>query len=87
MPRGILTAVAASVVLNSAVAIATVLSDIEGRNPLFGLFSRFAAWLFAVAAFSAVANGILVQIVMLARLFCGMARRQQLLSFLATVNP
>lgn len=87
VPRGILTAIAASVVLYSAVAIATVLSDVEGRNPLLGLFTGFVAWLFGIAAFFAVANGVLVQIVMLARLFYGMACRQQLPSFLATVSP
>jgi len=86
VPRGILTAIAASAVLYSAVATATVLSDVEGRNPLLRLFSGSAAWLFASAAFFAVANGVLVQIVMLARLFYGMARRRQLPGFLATVS-
>jgi amino acid transporter len=87
VPRGILGAIIVSVVLYMAVAIATVLSDSGGRNPLLGLFSGKAAWIFALAAFFAVANGVLVQIVMLARLFYGMAQRQQLPSFLGTVNP
>jgi amino acid transporter len=86
VPRGILTAIAASAVLYSAVAVATVLSDVEARNPLLGLFTGFTAWLFGIAAFFAVANGVLVQIVMLARLFYGMARRRQLPGFLATVS-
>ena len=86
VPRGIVTAIAASVALYSAVATATVLSDVEGRNPLLRLFSGSAARLFASAAFFAVANGVLVQIVMLARLFYGMARRRQLPGFLGTVS-
>jgi amino acid transporter len=87
VPRGVVTAIAASVVLYLAVATATVLSDVEGHNPLLGLFSGIAAWLFVTAAFFAVANGVLVQIVMLARLFYGMARRRQLPNFLASVSP
>jgi basic amino acid/polyamine antiporter, APA family len=87
VPRGIVAAIAASVVLYMAVAIATVLSDAQGRNPLLALFSGKVASAFAFAAFFAVANGVLVQIVMLARLFYGMARRRQLPGFLATVSP
>jgi amino acid transporter len=86
VPRGIVAAIAASLILYLAVAIATVLSDAGGRNPLLALFSGNAALLFAIAAFFAVANGVLVQIVMLARLFYGMARRRQLPAALATVD-
>jgi amino acid transporter len=86
VPRGIVAAIAASLILYLAVAIATVLSDVGGRNPLLALFSGKAALLFAIAAFFAVANGVLVQIVMLARLFYGMARRRQLPAALAAVN-
>jgi amino acid transporter len=85
--RGIIAAIAASLILYVAVALAAVLGDSGGSNVLLGLFTGRAATIFAVAAFLAVANGVLVQIVMLARLFYGMARRRQLPSLLSKVNP
>ncbi len=87
MPLGILGAVAASLVLYLAVVTAVVLSDTAGRHPLLALFPAGGATAFAAVGGMAVANGVLVQIVMLARLFYGMARRGQLPARLARVHP
>src|SRR6185437_13057333 len=58
-----------------------------GSNPLLGLFSGGGAVAFAAVAGVAVANGVLVQIVMLARLFYGMAHTGQIPRVLAWVHP
>jgi amino acid transporter len=68
------------------VAFVAVLGDSGGSNALLGLFTGRAATIFAVAAFLAVANGVVVQIVMLARLFYGMARHRQLPGLFTRVN-
>ena len=86
LPRGILGAVAASIVLYVAVATAAVLGGSSQGNPLLGLFEGRSATAFAVLGSIAVANGVLVQIVMLARLFYGMASNGQLPSLLDRVN-
>ena len=87
VPRGILGAVAASVVLYVAVAAAAVLADRTAGNPLIGLFNGTGASVFAAIGGIAVANGVLVEIVMLARLFYGMARSGQLPAILGRVHP
>jgi len=74
VPRGILGAVAASIVLYVAVAIAVVLADSATGDPLLGLFAGAGRPLFAAVGAIAVANGVLVHLVMLARLLYGMAR-------------
>lgn len=85
LPRGILGALGASLVLYLAVSVAVVAG---GREPesLAGLFRGMGATAFAVLGTLAVANGVLVQVMALARLFYGVARRGQLPAFLATVN-
>ena len=50
-----------------------MLSDKGGANPLLDLFQGRGASAFALAAAIAVANGVLVEFMMLARLFYGMA--------------
>jgi APA family basic amino acid/polyamine antiporter len=92
LPRAIIGAVAASVVLYVAVAMAVVLADglsvsSPGGNPLIGLFQGAGASAFAAIGAIAVANGVLIEIVMLARLFYGMARHGQLPGFLGGVHP
>jgi amino acid transporter len=87
LPRGIIGAVAASIVLYVAVAMAVVLANGSGANPLLGLFDGAGATAFAGIGAIAVANGVLVELVMLARLFYGMARQGQLPGFLAEVHP
>ncbi len=86
VPRGILGAVAVSVVLYVAVATAAVLSDRAADNPLLDIFAGAGAWVFACVGFLAVGNGVLVQIVMLARLFYGMACNRQLPTLFARVS-
>ena len=51
------------------------------------LFPGIGAAVFAAVGTIAVANGVLVQIVMLARLFYGMGKRGQLPTGLAVVHP
>lgn len=87
LPLGILSAVAASVLLYFAVALAVVVSGASGEQPLLALFSGTGAAMFAVVGTIAVANGVLVQIVMLARLFYGMAGTGNLPAVLARVHP
>ena len=87
VPRGILGAVALSVVLYVAVASAAVLAGRTEETPLLGLFTGTHATMFALVGFIAVGNGVLVQIVMLARLFYGMGRDGQLPALFALVHP
>jgi basic amino acid/polyamine antiporter, APA family len=87
VPRGILAAVAASIVIYLVVTTAAVLADSPAATPLLSLFSGWQLALFAGVAGIAVANGVLVQIVTLARLLYGMARREQLPAFLGRVHP
>lgn len=86
LPRGILAAVAVSVVLYVLVAFVAVLATTTSDTPLLALFSGRGAIAFAVVGTIAVANGVLVHIVMLARLFYGMARNGHLPGFLAHVQ-
>jgi amino acid transporter len=87
LPRGIIGAIGASIVLYIVVVTAVVLADTGTENPLLALFGGVSATLFAVVATVSIANGVLVQIVMLARLFYGMAARGQLPDVLARVHP
>lgn len=87
LPRGIIGAVAASVLVYVVVALAVVVSRRGGEAPLLGMFTGPAATGFAVIGFMAVANGVLVNLVMLARLFYGMARLGGLPGWLALVHP
>jgi APA family basic amino acid/polyamine antiporter len=87
VPRGILGAIAASLVLYVAVATAAVLADATSVNPLIGLFTGAGAAVFAAVGAVAVANGVLVEIVMLARLFYGMANKGQLPALLSRIHP
>jgi amino acid transporter len=76
LPRAILAAVALSIALYVAVSAASVWAGVGGSdNPLLDLFSGQAALAFALVGAFAVANGALVEIIMLSRLFYGMARR------------
>lgn len=86
LPRGIVGAIAASIALYVMVAVAAVASGMVGGS-LIRLFAGLGAAAFAVVGTLAVANGVLVQIVVLARLFYGMARRGQLPATLGLVNP
>lgn len=87
LPIGIIGAVAGSMVLYVAVVSAIVLSGKTGAHPLLMLFPGMGGTVFAIVGAVAVANGVLVQIVMLARLFYGMARQGQLPASLGVVHP
>ena len=87
LPRGIIGAIAASILVYVAVAAATVLSGRAREAPLLDVFTGRAASVFAVVGFLAVANGVLVHIMMLGRLFYGMARHDELPAWLAWVHP
>ena len=87
LPKGILGAMGASIALYLLVVIAVVLSDRQGANPLTGLFEGNAAMVFATAAALAVGNGVLVQIIMLSRLYYGMASKGELPAILGRVHP
>ena len=86
LPRGIAITVAASVVLYVTVSAAAVLADRPAANPLLGLFTGRSAIAFSAVAALAVANGVLVQIVTLARLFYGTARQTRFMPVLAQVH-
>lgn len=86
VPLGIIAAVTVSTVLYVAVAIVTVFAHGRARSPLLDLFEGRSAVGFAMLGSLAVANGVLVQIVMLARLFYGMARLGQLPEILGRVD-
>jgi amino acid transporter len=85
IPRAILGALGASALLYVAVATAIVFSGVRAANPMLALFDGPAATVFAGLGSVAVANGVLIEIVMLARIFYGMARKAQLPAFLAEV--
>ena len=87
LPRGIVGAVTASIVIYVIVAAGAVMADRSSDRPLLSLFEGTSARVFALVGFLAVANGVLVQIIMLARLFYGMARNGQLPASLARVHP
>lgn len=87
VPRGIIGAIAASIVLYVAVATAVVLSDKSGTTPLLDLFHGNWATAFASVSVIAIANGVLVEIMMLGRMFYGMAAKGQLPHALARVHP
>lgn len=87
LPRAILAAVALSIALYVAVAAASVWAGLGGSdNPLLALFTGKAALAFALVGALAVANGVLVEIIMLSRLFYGMARRGHAPAFLGHVS-
>jgi amino acid transporter len=95
LPLGILGSLAASLVLYLGFATAAV---VQGRAsaalPFLAVFGVAQgstlgplAALLAAIGFLAVANGVLVQIVMLARLFYGMADLGRLPAALARIHP
>ncbi|MBX6321292.1 MAG: amino acid permease [Rhodospirillaceae bacterium] len=87
VPLSILGAILVSTVLYVMVATALVFSGRGGESPLIALFQGHYATLFAAVGALAIANGVLVEIMMLARLFYGMARRKQLPAVLGRIHP
>jgi amino acid transporter len=87
VPYSIVGAVLISTLLYVVVAAALVFAGRGGQSPLIDLFQGPYATLFAAVGALAIANGVLVEIMMLARLFYGMARRRQLPAILGRVHP
>ncbi len=87
VPYAIIGAIVISTLLYVAVAAALVAADRGGQSPLIDLFQGAHASLFAAVGALAIANGVLVEIMMLARLFYGMSRRRQLPALLGRVHP
>jgi amino acid transporter len=87
VPYSIVGAVVVSTLLYVVVAAALVFAGRGGQSPLIDLFQGSYATLFAAVGALAIANGVLVEIMMLARLFYGMARRRQLPAVLGRVHP
>lgn len=86
VPRAILTAIAISIALYILVALAVTVADRAGANPLLDLFEGRNATIFAAAGGMAIVNGVLVGVVMLSRLFYGMARNGQLPAVVGAVS-
>jgi basic amino acid/polyamine antiporter, APA family len=86
VPYAIVGAVVVSTVLYVAVAAALVFAGRGGQRPLIDLFQGSHATLFAAVGALAIANGVLVEIMMLARQFYGMAQRRQLPAVLGRVH-
>lgn len=74
VPAGIVGAVAASTALYVLVAVSVILAERASENPLLSLFEGKGALAFSLIGSISIANGVLVEIVMLSRLFYGMAR-------------
>jgi amino acid transporter len=87
VPRGILGALAASTLLYVVVTAAVVMADRDSASPLLSLFEGRGATTFATIGAVAISNGVLAEILMLARLFYGMARNGQLPAALGSVHP
>ena len=86
IPRGIIGALIGAIALYVLVTASVVLSGRLSDAPLLSVFTGPAARLFPVIGFLAVANGVMVQIIMLARLFYGMASKHDLPAWLGKVN-
>jgi APA family basic amino acid/polyamine antiporter len=87
VPYAIIGAIIICTLLYIAVATSLVFSGRGGASPLLDLFQGSYARLFAAVGALSIANGVLVEIILLARLFYGMARRRQLPAALGHVNP
>lgn len=87
VPRSIVVAVGASLILYVGVAVAVVLADRGDGSRLLDLFEGRSRTAFAWVGFLSVANGVLVQIVMLSRLLYGIANKGRLPALLAYINP
>lgn len=86
VPRAIMAAIGVSIALYVSVAAAVTLADRTGTNPLLDLFEGRSASTFAAVSAMAIANGVLVGIVTLSRLFYGMASNGNLPAAIGKVN-
>jgi amino acid transporter len=94
LPRAILLSLGLSTLFYSAVTVVVILALplealLNSSTPLLQVAAQatwFSSDFFAVIALIAVANGVLLELIMLARLFYGMARRGWLPAGLGTIN-
>lgn len=86
VPQTILVSVGISLLVYFAVSVSVVLGGAVGDSPLASLFKGHWAVLFSLLVFFTIANGTLVQVNMLSRLFYGMAKLGDLPKWLGTVN-
>lgn len=95
LPRAVLISLGVSTLLYAAVTVVTVLAaprdELAASPAPLLLVAHRAAWfssdIFAAIALVAVANGVLIELVMLARLLYGMAHRGWLPQGLGVVHP
>jgi APA family basic amino acid/polyamine antiporter len=95
LPRAILISLGLSTLLYALVTAVTILAipheELAASSAPLLLVAEEAAWfssdLFAAIALIAVANGVLIELVMLGRLLYGMTRRGWLPSWLGAVHP
>jgi amino acid transporter len=95
LPRAILTSLGLSTLLYALVTAVTILAlpheELATSPAPLLLVAEGADWfsndLFAAIALVAVANGVMIEIVMLGRLLYGMTRRGWLPSWLGVVSP
>lgn len=95
LPRAILISLALSTLLYALVTAVTILAlpheELAASPAPLLLVAEEAAWfssdLFAAIALIAVANGVLIELVMLGRLLYGMTRRGWLPGWLGLVSP
>jgi basic amino acid/polyamine antiporter, APA family len=95
LPRAILISLCLSTLLYALVTAVTILAipheELAASSAPLLLVAEEAAWfssdLFAAIALIAVANGVLIELVMLGRLLYGMTRRGWLPSWLGAVHP
>jgi basic amino acid/polyamine antiporter, APA family len=95
IPRAILLSLALSTLFYAVVTVVVILAlppETIGRSsaPLVEVAAKatwFSPSVFAVIALIAVANGVLLELIMLGRLFYGMARRGWMPQGLAGINP
>lgn len=86
VPKAIVVAVACSLVIYAAVSFSAVIGGAVGDSPLASLFKGHWAIAFSIGVFFTIANGTLVQINMLSRLFYGMAHLGELHRAFAKIN-
>ena len=86
VPQTILVSVGISLLVYFAVSVSVVLGGAVGDSPLASLFKGHWAVLFSLLVFFTIANGTLVQVNMLSRLFYGMAKLGDLPKWLGAVN-
>jgi len=95
LPRAILISLGLSTLLYALVTAVTILAipheELAASSAPLLLVAEEAAWfssdLFAAIALIAVANGVLIELVMLGRLLYGMTRRGWLPSWLGALHP